>query len=770
MPKESVSVSNFDEVRLALRKELGLLSKKFQSSLSAVKVDEISNSTDILKLEQIVEILKTMTKLYDSFAKNMELKPQIHVTTPEINIPEIKVPDIYVPEIRVPAINVPTPQVTVNNEFEVDEIIKALEPLKVLSRNPNSPISVRLSDGKKFIDALTKASEDLSEASSKMGVVFAGGGHSISTIDNSASNPVNVTVVGGGASDGAIVDGDSSSIKATVLDLTSANPLTVAITDANGDQITSFGGGTQYTEGDTDASITGTASMMEGAGNTLLPIQGTVADGLLVNLGSNNDVTVTGTVAVSTINSVAPAFGTGTRGATVQRVTIATDDSVPVTGTFYQATQPVSGTVSVTQATASNLNATAVGTKYNNGGTDDGLNIGVLPAQVGASAPTLNDGRQASLRVTTAGDLAVTLDGEGITGTVTANAGTNLNTSALALESGGNLATIASETTSIDGKITACDTGAVVVSSSALPSGASTLAEQQSQTTHLATIAGDTTSIQTAVELLDNTVAVLGTATYTEATSSGLVIGAVRRDADTTLVNTTNEIAPLQVDANGRLKVEVFSGETLPVSLTSTTVTGTVAVTQSGTWDEVGINDSGNSITVDYATTGSGNATGALRVELPTNGTGVIATVGAVTAITNALPAGTNLIADVSLQPRSDSNGLSVANFTSGDTYTALTNSAQVIKASAGKFYGYYYYNPNSSATYILIYDVAAASVTVGTTTPKLVYCIPATSGANVEISMGIPFTNAGWSIACATTGGGNTAPSVALEVMVYYK
>lgn len=35
------------------------------------------------------------------------------------------------------------------------------------------------------------------------------------------------------------------------------------------------------------------------------------------------------------------------------------------------------------------------------------------------------------------------------------------------------------------------------------------------------------------------------------------------------------------------------------VSLTSTTITGTVAVTQSGTWDEVGINDSGNSITVD---------------------------------------------------------------------------------------------------------------------------------------------------------------------------
>lgn len=40
-----------------------------------------------------------------------------------------------------------------------------------------------------------------------------------------------------------------------------------------------------------------------------------------------------------------------------------------------------------------------------------------------------------------------------VSGTVTANAGTNLNTSALALESGGNLATVASEVTSIDAKM-----------------------------------------------------------------------------------------------------------------------------------------------------------------------------------------------------------------------------------------------------------------------------------------------------------------------------
>lgn len=94
--------------------------------------------------------------------------------------------------------------------------------------------------------------------------------------------------------DGNFVPGGSIGILEQ-FDLINSNPLVVALVDANGDQISSFGGGTQYTEGDTDASITGTASMMEGAGNALYPLQGTVADGLLVNLGSNNDVALSAT-------------------------------------------------------------------------------------------------------------------------------------------------------------------------------------------------------------------------------------------------------------------------------------------------------------------------------------------------------------------------------------------------------------------------------------------------------------------------------------------
>lgn len=107
----------------------------------------------------------------------------------------------------------------------------------------------------------------------------------------------------------AIEDGVSSSIKATVKDLTNSNPLTVAVTDANGDQITSFGGGTQYTEGDTDATITGTAAMVEGAADGLVPMTQPLTDTQL--RASDVKITLDG-------------------------------ESVPVTGTFWQATQPIS--------------------------------------------------------------------------------------------------------------------------------------------------------------------------------------------------------------------------------------------------------------------------------------------------------------------------------------------------------------------------------------------------------------------------------------------
>jgi len=381
---------------------------------------------------------------------------------------------------------------------------------------------------------------------------------------------------------------------ADILDLANSNPLTVAIVDASGDQITSFGGGTQYTEGDTDstitgtallwedagdtlatvsaasplpveiiagstsgteytegdtdASITGSATLMEVAGNELRPIQGTVADGLLVNLGSNNDVTVTGTVTanagtdlntsalalettlgdVKTAVQVIDNFISGSRGLVTE------DNSAAIkTATELIDDAIVADDAAFTPATTKVMMA---GFEYDDTGTDS-----VDEGDAGAARMSANRNIYTQIRDAAGNER-----------------GANVNASNQLSVSVDNTVTVASHA------VTNAGTFAVQVDGAAL----------------------------TALQLIDDPVAVLGTATYSEATTKGMVIGAVRRDADTTLVDTTNEIAPLQVDANGRLKVEVFSGETLPIS-------GTVAVTQSGTWDEVGINDSGNSITVD---------------------------------------------------------------------------------------------------------------------------------------------------------------------------
>lgn len=76
------------------------------------------------------------------------------------------------------------------------------------------------------------------------------------TVDAPAGTPVNVQV------------GDGSNT-ATIRNLASNDALNVAIVDGSGAHITSFGGGTQYQEGDTDADVVGTALMWEDTSDTL---------------------------------------------------------------------------------------------------------------------------------------------------------------------------------------------------------------------------------------------------------------------------------------------------------------------------------------------------------------------------------------------------------------------------------------------------------------------------------------------------------------------
>jgi len=103
------------------------------------------------------------------------------------------------------------------------------------------------------------------------------------------------------------------------------------------------------------------------------------------------------------------------------------------------------------------------------------------------------------------------------------------------------------------------------------------------------------------------------------------------------------------------------------------------------------------------------------------------------------------------------------------NSQTGLTNTKVAVKASAGTFGGYMIYNPNSSAAYIQIFDVASASVTLGSTTPTYVITIPATAGANLEMTNGINHATA-ITLAATTSATGSTAPSTALTAFFMYK
>lgn len=139
----------------------------------------------------------------------------------------------------------------------------------------------------------------------------AGGG--VSDTDDNSINPNQVAGLGIGL--GYAYDNTAGIWKRTHLfALASSNAQAVAIVDASGNQITSFGGGTQYLNGIANGSPTGTLAL--GYDGSNLRALKTDATGQLNVIGT---------------------FFQATQ---------------PVSGTFWQATQPISGTVTANQGTA----------------------------------------------------------------------------------------------------------------------------------------------------------------------------------------------------------------------------------------------------------------------------------------------------------------------------------------------------------------------------------------------------------------------------------
>jgi hypothetical protein len=221
-----------------------------------------------------------------------------------------------------------------------------------------------------------------------------------------------------------LTDGTST---ATIGNLTNNKALATMIVDGTGNQITSFGGGSQYSDGATQATPTGTVIMGKRASNVLNALSLDTSGNLNVNLAAG---TISGgNAAASATGSVVPASAdymgfnssgnlVGVSAANPLPVTMATAPTTPVTGTFWQATQPVSiatapvlvagsaiiGKVGVDQTTPGTTNAVSLSHVGNTvvvtGGVSGSIGVGGItaagsassgnPVRVGARAATTN--------------------------------------------------------------------------------------------------------------------------------------------------------------------------------------------------------------------------------------------------------------------------------------------------------------------------------------------------------------------------------------------
>lgn len=220
-------------------------------------VREMSDDADIK--EELVRTRLTFRKYLTEFAtkigsldgivdaikrNKVEYPKQIDVkvtNTHDMPKPVFNVPSLF--DIRKPTWidTITSPIKAVNSKM--DQVLQAIKNVK-MSEDPEKPIAVRLSDGKKFYEAITQVfGGTQGNIINIPKVTLSGGQQAIPVV-----NPDGTDISGGsGGGDGAIADGVTAAIKATVLDYTSSNPLAVRLTDTGGDYVAA-GAGTQYTE------------------------------------------------------------------------------------------------------------------------------------------------------------------------------------------------------------------------------------------------------------------------------------------------------------------------------------------------------------------------------------------------------------------------------------------------------------------------------------------------------------------------------------------
>ena len=491
-----------------------------------------------------------------------------------------------------------------------------------------------------------------------------GGGTEYTVNDVVPTNPVGTTLLAerdDQLSTVAEAAGDWTNARAT-----SKGALWVALADSAGDPITSFGGGTQYTE-DVVAAADPTGTMLIAVRkDTLTAITSNDGDNIALRSTNKGEVYVKQTDSVPVTDNAgsltvdAPVgtpvnvqIGDGSNTATIRN--LASNDALNVSivdgsgnqiTTFGGGTQYTEDVAAAADPTGTMLIAVRADTPAAVT-TTDGDNIAIRSTNKGelyikhidAIPVTDNSG---SLTVDNGGTFAVQATQSG-GWTVTANAGTNLDTSALALDV--TLTNATQKTKIVD---TAGTNVAVVTAANALKVDGSAVTQPVSGTV---TVTATNLDIRDLVKATDSVA--IGDATN--------LVSIITANADT-VSNTSNSL-------NTDSRISIFNGATWDrvrgditngIDVDVTRVSGNVTVIDGG--GSLSVDDNGSSLTVDNTTlavVGGGTEATALRVTLANDSTGVISiddNSGSITVdnagtfavqLSTAIPAGTNNIGDV---------------------------------------------------------------------------------------------------------------------------
>jgi len=357
--------------------------------------------------------------------------------------------------------------------------------------------------------------------------------------------------------------------EATALRVTIASDSTGTISIDDGGNIITVDGtvDTELTTADLDTgagtdtrAVVGLVGSASGGGQ-LIP--GSATDGLLVNLGTNNDITGTVTANLGTVGGIATET---TAAAILADTTAILADTASIdTGVTSLAT--TIGTISATAiqrvAIYDNANTQITtfggGTQYAQDAALAGAGTGTLAmatVDTTLSALTPVDGDADTLRVDANGALWVIPSGTtSVTGTLTAV--TNITNTIDSTISGAALTALQL----IDDPVVAQGT-ALGATKNVLMGGSVTTAAPTYTTGQVSPLSLDTSGALRITGAAAGTEYTLGTSTYTEATTLGGIAAVVRSDAGGSLVNTDNEITALQVDSAGALRVTGGGGGT----------------------------------------------------------------------------------------------------------------------------------------------------------------------------------------------------------------